>query len=95
MKRALMTTVVFAFGTVLATAAFAQGRHDEKPHGSAKPSAEVVQYEPVPISGGRHDERPHGPRKAAVKKDESRAVPKRHRKRTVLPIESGTDFVSQ
>jgi hypothetical protein len=75
MKRALITTAVFAFGTVLATAVFAQGRHDEKPHGSTKPSAEVVQYEPVPISGGRHDERPHGPRKAVVKKDESKGRP--------------------
>ena len=70
MKRALITTVVFACGTVLATAAFAQGRHDEKPHGSTKPSAEVVQYEPVSVSGGRHDERPHGPRKAWAKKQD-------------------------
>lgn len=68
MKRTIITTVVFTFGTVLATTAFAQGRHDEKPHGSTKPSAEVAQYAPVSVSGGRHDERPHGPRQPAPKK---------------------------
>ncbi len=73
MKRAIITTVVFAFGTVLATTAFAQGRHDEKPHGSTKPSAEAAQYAPVPVSGGRHDERPHGPRKLVSKKDAAKA----------------------
>lgn len=69
MKRALIATVVLAFGSALATASFAQGRHDEKPHGSTKPSAEEAQYAPVPVAGGRHDERPHGPRKLVPKKD--------------------------
>ncbi len=70
MKHALIATIVFAFGTALATASFAQGRHDEKPHGSTKPSAESTELAPVPVSGGRHDERPHGQRKPAQKKDE-------------------------
>lgn len=73
MKRALIATVVLAVGAALATASFAQGRHDEKPHGSTKPSAEAAQYAPVPVSGGRHDERPHGPRKLVSKKDAAKA----------------------
>lgn len=68
MKRTLIATIVLAFGTVLATASFAQGRHDEKPHGSTKPSVERTEYERVPSWGGRHDERPHGPRKPAATK---------------------------
>ena len=71
MKSVLISAVVFVFGIALASAAFAQGRHDEKPHGSAKPSAGSTEgkYEPMP--GGRHDEKPHGPRKPAAKKSES------------------------
>jgi hypothetical protein len=68
MKRALIATIVLAFGTALATASFAQGRHDDKPHGSTKPSAESTRYVPVPVWGGRHDERPHGPRKTVQTK---------------------------
>ncbi len=70
MKRTLLTTAIFTFAAAFAIASFAQGRHDEKPHGSTKPSAEVVQYAPVPVSGGRHDERPHGPRKLLPTKQE-------------------------
>lgn len=67
MKRAYIAAMVLSFGTVLAATAFAQGRHDEKPHGSTKPSADAweTKYEPMP--GGRHDEKPHGPRKLAKK----------------------------
>jgi len=75
MKRALIATVVLAFGTALATASFAQGRHDEKPHGSTKPSAGQSQAA-GPAMGGRHDERPHGTRKKpaqAVKSGEEAA----------------------
>lgn len=78
MKRALIATVVLAFGTALATASFAQGRHDEKPHGSTKPSAEQSQAA-GPAMGGRHDERPHGtkkktaPNKQATKSGEGTA----------------------
>lgn len=71
MKRASIAAIILAFGTALAATAFAQGRHDEKPHGSTKPSAESTEgkYEPMP--GGRHDEKPHGPRKLATKKADS------------------------
>jgi hypothetical protein len=63
MKRAYLIAVVLAFAASLSGTVFAQGRHDEKPHGSTKPSATSSdgKYEPMP--GGRHDEKPHGPRK--------------------------------
>jgi Cu/Ag efflux protein CusF len=58
MKRTAIATLVFTIGTVLASAASAQGRHDDRPHGVAKPAESSV--ETVPSTGGRHDERPHG-----------------------------------
>ena len=70
MKRAAISMLVFVFGTAMASAALAQGRHDEKPHGSTKPSAVTdIQYEPMP--GGRHDEKPHGARKPVAKQLDS------------------------
>ena len=69
MKLALFATFAFASGLALAATSFAQGRHDEKPHGTVpKSSSQTVQYAPVPMSGGRHDERPHGPRKPLASK---------------------------
>lgn len=55
------TLVVAAICAGVSAASFAQGRHDEKPHGSTKPQAsdDSVRKSP-PMSGGRHDERPHG-----------------------------------
>lgn len=66
MKRVVIATAVFFFGTVLATASFALGRHDEKPHGSGKPAAGAI-ASTSGITGGRHDERPHGPKQSAGK----------------------------
>jgi hypothetical protein len=64
MKRTLLiSTLVFAAGTLLASASYAQGRHDEKPHGSTKPSTTSPEGKYEPGMGGRHDERPHGTRK--------------------------------
>ncbi len=68
MKRTSIAAFVLVLGTALATTAFAQGRHDEKPHGSTKPSAESTEGRSQPMAGGRHDERPHGTRKAVDKK---------------------------
>jgi hypothetical protein len=51
MKRAYLIAVVLAFAASLSGTVFAQGRHDEKPHGSTKPSATSS------------DGKPHGPRK--------------------------------
>ena len=68
MKRASIAALILVLGTALATTAFAQGRHDEKPHGSTKPSAESTEGKQQPMTGGRHDERPHGAKKAVDKK---------------------------
>lgn len=67
MKRALLTTAVLVLGAVLAMASYAQGRHDEKPHGSTNPAASVTSV--APTTGGRHDEGPyaHSPRKTKAK----------------------------
>ena len=62
MKRASIAAMVIVLGAALASGAFAQ-RHDEKPHGSSKPSATSKEGEYEPMPGGRHDEKPHGPRK--------------------------------
>jgi hypothetical protein len=67
MKPILTAVAAVILGMSLALTAAAQ-RHDEKPHGSTKPSASTESYESVPVSGGRHDERPHGARKPAAKK---------------------------
>lgn len=74
MKRASIAVVTLALSTALAATAFAQGRHDEKPHGSTKPSAESTERKSQPMAGGRHDERPHGARKSAAKKADA-AIP--------------------
>lgn len=54
--------LIAALSFGVATTTFAQGRHDEKPHGSTKPSAtsEDTERKASPAAGGRHDERPHG-----------------------------------
>lgn len=73
MKRIAIAMTALLLGAGIATTVTAQGRHDEKPHGSTKPSASATEgnYEPMP--GGRHDEKPHGPRKP-VQKAESAAT---------------------
>ena len=69
---AVIISILFGIGV-----AGAQGRHDDKPHGSTKPSASSTEgkYEAMP--GGRHDEKPHGPRKEVSKKktDKGEGVP--------------------
>ena len=69
MNRTLITAAALSTALALSTVAFAQGRHDEKPHG-AKPAAESK--DKAPATGGRHDSGPttHGSiKKAATKKD--------------------------
>jgi len=46
----------------------AQGRHDEKPHGTAKPAEGATISEPKVHPGGRHDEQSHKSAIAAQKK---------------------------
>jgi len=71
MKGTVITLSMAALGMALAGASLAQGRHDEKPHGSTKPSAGATWV--APATGGRHDEGPyaHRPRKSNVKQSES------------------------
>lgn len=69
MKRTAIATLVFALGSVFATASYAQGRHDEKPHGMPKPAAQESENTSAGAGmTGRHDEKPHGTKKKAAKK---------------------------
>ena len=73
MKRILVSAAAIAMAIALAGAASAQ-RHDEKPHGSGKPTTEASQ---APSGGGRHDEKPHGvQKKPAAKKDTTKTESK-------------------
>ena len=49
--------------------AYAQGRHDEKPHGMKKEAAAATEKGKRQATGGRHDEGPtsHGQRRSAKK----------------------------
>ena len=72
MHRNLVKTATFVAALALTGAAYSQGRHDEKPHGSAKPAAEST--DTVPATGGRHDSgaTTHAPaKKAPAKKDKA------------------------
>ena len=74
MKSKSLAALTMILGIALSTSAFAQGRHDEKPHGMGKASTESVDKERVSAGSGRHDEKPHGMRKPAAKKDSAKAV---------------------
>ena len=77
MKKAFIQALAVALGLALGSTAFAQARHDEKPHGiPAKPSA-APDTPAADRTPGRHDDRPHGKpkakaKKAAAKKDEAK-----------------------
>jgi hypothetical protein len=78
MKRNLAAVVVLFSTLGLAGAAFAQGRHDEKPHGYDKAKAEAAATDTTKTgtqsgAGGRHDEKPHGVKKP---KPASKTTPK-------------------
>ena len=65
---AAIMTVVFIFAAALGTASFAQGRHDDKPHGIPKNMPITTESQGAPAPAGRHDEKPHGQKKPAAKK---------------------------
>ncbi len=67
MKIAAIAAMVFAISTAIGTAAYAQGRHDDKPHGMPKDMPMATESKGPPGPAGRHDERPHGQKKAAKK----------------------------
>ena len=74
MKGAVIALSIAVPGRAPSGTSLAQGRHDEKPHGSANPSADVTWV--APATGGRHDEGPnaHRPRKSNSKQSESPAA---------------------
>ena len=70
MNRIMITAGALSAALALATVAYSQGRHDEKPHGTKPATTEST--DKAPATGGRHDSGPttHGPaKKAATKKD--------------------------
>ena len=68
MKLATALIAAFTLGIIAGPGAYAQGRHDDKPHGMQKPAAKAGDQASPGGMAGRHDERPHGPRKPAAKK---------------------------
>lgn len=70
------TAAVFALAlALLATGPMAQGRHDEKPHGTKKSTPDDGTQTRAAGSGGRHDEggTTHGKKNPAAKKGKSDA----------------------
>ena len=66
MRRLTIYAMAAAISVALGTAAYAQSRHDEKPHGMGKPAA-AQDTSVTDRTPGRHDERPHGPSKSKKK----------------------------
>ena len=67
MKHIAIATIVFAVSTAVGSAAYAQGRHDDKPHGMPKDMPMAKESQGAPAPAGRHDERPHGQKKPSAK----------------------------
>lgn len=76
MKSKTIAALSMILGIALSTTSFAQGRHDEKPHGSTKPAAAAEGRAMPRATGGRHDSggTSHGTPKAAAKKDTAKAI---------------------
>jgi hypothetical protein len=74
MKTSIRIAMIAFATALLSTGSFAQGRHDEKPHGMTKPAASSSDTRAG--TGGRHDEGPtsHGTKKAAKKKSKDEAA---------------------
>lgn len=68
MKHPAIAAVVFAVSAALGTTSFAQGRHDDRPHGMMKSAPAASEDRGAPGMMGRHDERPHGQKKPAAKR---------------------------
>jgi hypothetical protein len=75
MKSKTLAALTMILGIALSTSAFAQGRHDEKPHGMSKPAATQESKETRTATGGRHDAggTTHGANTITAKKDSAQA----------------------
>ncbi len=76
MKSKPLAALTMILGIALSTSAFAQGRHDEKPHGMGQPAAGAQDSkETRTATGGRHDAggTTHGAKKTNVKKSSANA----------------------
>lgn len=71
MKIASALIMSSALALITTAGVQAQGRHDERPHGTQKPAAKSEEQSSPGGMMGRHDERPHGPRKPAAKKPDA------------------------
>lgn len=71
MKSKTLAVLTMVLGLALSASVFAQGRHDEKPHGTMPPAE--ASDKAIPAGSGRHDERPHAVKKAAPKKQAAKA----------------------
>lgn len=71
MKSTKIKILAIAASLAMVSTVFAQGRHDEKPHGQKKPAqtAKEGDAKGQSMSGGRHDEKPHGTPKSGAKKE--------------------------
>ena len=69
--KTLLTAATLGLTLALSSTAFAQGRHDEKPHASTKPAATSPDQPRIAATGGRHDSgmTTHGVKKRAAPKD--------------------------
>ena len=77
MKAKSLPALAIILGIALSTSAFAQGRHDEKPHGMSKPATEAQESKDTrAATGGRHDEggTTHRARKAKAQDGNSKAA---------------------
>ena len=70
MKKIFITAATLGLALSLPLTASAQGRHDEKPHASTKPTATSSQQARVAATGGRHDSgaTTHGVKRPAAQK---------------------------
>ncbi len=75
MKSKTLAALTMILGIALSASAFAQGRHDEKPHGMDKPAATQENKETRIATGGRHDAgvTTHRARKTTTPKDSAKA----------------------
>ena len=76
MKTKTLAALTTILGIALSASAFAQGRHDEKPHGMGKSATTTqVSKEMRTATGGRHDAgvTTHGAKRTSAKKDGARA----------------------